>query len=276
MQAPAFPVYARLLKSGGFPAHSSHRGGAEQFGPENTMYNFRKCVWECSTQVLETDLTLTRDGVLILLHDSEVDRTTNGRGKSRSMTLAEIKQLDAGFHYPHLRGQGIQIPTFEEFLDEFIPYEDLVFFLDFKETDAVLKTMEVVKARGIENRVLLGSVSQDANQLLSTLRLPTMPLITDAPTTISIVMAFMSGMGFSLEIKHDIVGYILSPQTRMFWKKDLVDAIHGKGKKVLVSGVDATEDQKQCIQWGVDFILSDRPDILAKTMGRDLDSAKLS
>jgi len=235
-------------------------------GPENTMYNFRRCVWEYSTQILETDLQLTSDGHLILLHDSSVNRTTNGCGEAGSMTLEEIRKLDAAVRYPTLVGQGIQIPTFEEFLDEFVPTENLVFFLDFKEEEAVFKTMEIVQERGIQDRVILGSVASEANRVLGLLKNPTMPLITDAQTTISLVTSYMMGGFGSYEMQHDIVGYILSPQTQMFFSKGLVDAIHNKGCRFLITGIDTPAQQQQCIDWGVDFILSDRPDILTETL----------
>jgi len=111
-----FPVYELLERTGGFPVHACHRGGGSSFGPENTMYSYRKSVWECNTQLLEIDLCLTQDGELVLLHDMTVDRTTNGQGKASSYTLAEIKKLDAAHNYPELKGQGITIPTFDEFL----------------------------------------------------------------------------------------------------------------------------------------------------------------
>lgn len=101
------------------------------------MYNFRRCVWEFATQVIETDLQLTSDGHLVLLHDSTVDRTTNGTGEAKEMTLEELRKLDAAFHFPALKGQGIQIPTFEEFLGTFslqfssdiqLPFSPLLFY----------------------------------------------------------------------------------------------------------------------------------------------------
>jgi len=79
--------------------------------------------------MLEIDLQLTSDGVLILMHDSFVDRTTNGKGPVRSFSVEEIKKLDAAWNYPSLRGQGITVPTFDEFLEEFLPNENIVFFL---------------------------------------------------------------------------------------------------------------------------------------------------
>lgn len=106
-------------------------------------------------RLLEIDLRLTKDMHLVIMHDSTVDRTTNGTGEVSEMTLEEIKQLDAAHNFPELRDQNIKVPTFEEFLEIFIPYPDLLFMFDFKDELAVQKTMEVVNQRNIGNRFAL-------------------------------------------------------------------------------------------------------------------------
>jgi len=137
-------VYDVINISGGFPVHSSHRGGCEAFGPENTMYSFKRSVELCKTRLLEIDLRLTKDGVLVLMHDDDVDRTTNGKGNVEDFTLSEIKSLDAAYYYDNLRGTGITVPTFDEFLEEFLPYPNLLFMLDFKDCLSVEATLKVV------------------------------------------------------------------------------------------------------------------------------------
>ena len=75
----------------------AHRGG-RSLGPENTLYTFTRAV-ELGTDVLEMDLQTTSDGALVILHDREVDRTTNGTGAVDSFTLSDLKKLDAGFRW---------------------------------------------------------------------------------------------------------------------------------------------------------------------------------
>lgn len=72
---------------------SGHRGES-CFGLENTMCSFRR-VLELGVDMIETDVHMTADGELILMHDDCVDRTTNGTGKIKDLTLKEIKGLDA-------------------------------------------------------------------------------------------------------------------------------------------------------------------------------------
>jgi len=97
----------------------AHQGG-EWLRPSNTLVAFDHAV-ELDVDVLEMDIHQTQDGVIVLMHDATVDRTTDGSGAIKEMTLAEIRALDAGYYwtdddgatYPY-RGQGIQVPTLEE------------------------------------------------------------------------------------------------------------------------------------------------------------------
>ncbi len=72
---------------------SGHRGES-CFGLENTMYSFKRAL-SVGVDMIETDVHMTKDGHLVLIHDESVERTTNGKGKIKELTLNEIKTLDA-------------------------------------------------------------------------------------------------------------------------------------------------------------------------------------
>jgi glycerophosphoryl diester phosphodiesterase len=82
----------------------AHRGDS-QHAPENTLAAFRSAI-AAGADWLEFDVQMTKDGALVVIHDETVDRTTNGSGPVRELTLAEIRALDAG--------NGQQVPTFAE------------------------------------------------------------------------------------------------------------------------------------------------------------------
>jgi glycerophosphoryl diester phosphodiesterase len=84
--------------------HIAHRGGA-QYAPENTLAAFRNGI-AGGADCLELDVQMTRDGALVVIHDYTVDRTTDGTGAVRDLTLKQIRAFNAG--------QGEKIPTFEE------------------------------------------------------------------------------------------------------------------------------------------------------------------
>jgi glycerophosphoryl diester phosphodiesterase len=85
----------------------AHRG-ASAYEPENTLRAFRRAM-ELGADMSELDLHLSKDGALIVMHDYAVDQTTDGHGAIKDLTLAEIKQLDAG--------QGERVPTLQEVID---------------------------------------------------------------------------------------------------------------------------------------------------------------
>src|SRR4029079_11949264 len=90
-----------------------HRG-ASAAAPENTYAACEQAVAE-GAEYAETDIRRTADGQLVLLHDATLDRTSNGRGPVSSMTLADVRRLDAGSWYGDaFRGQ--RIPEFAPFL----------------------------------------------------------------------------------------------------------------------------------------------------------------
>lgn len=84
----------------------AHRGGAAPH-PENTLAAFRHAV-DLGAHQIEFDVRRTRDGEIVVIHDAAVDRTCDGRGKVASLTLTELRELDAG--------NGERIPTLEEAL----------------------------------------------------------------------------------------------------------------------------------------------------------------
>lgn len=91
------------------PKIIAHRG-ASAHAPENTLKAFQMAL-EQGADGIELDVMLTKDGRLVVIHDDTVDRTTNGTGKVREMTLAELKALDFG--------QGEPIPTLDEVFEGF-------------------------------------------------------------------------------------------------------------------------------------------------------------
>jgi glycerophosphoryl diester phosphodiesterase len=91
----------------GAPLNIAHQGGEDEF-PSNTMYAFRKAL-RGGADMLELDVGVTRDNRVVVLHDTTLDRTTNGGGTVASKTLRQIKRLDAAYwfaprardHYSH-------------------------------------------------------------------------------------------------------------------------------------------------------------------------------
>lgn len=92
----------------------AHRGFSEDY-PENTLRAFDEAIKAGANRV-ETDLALTSDGVVVLMHDVTVDRTTDGQGGTSGFTLGELKQLDAG-SWKAAEFTGEKVPTLAEALE---------------------------------------------------------------------------------------------------------------------------------------------------------------
>ena len=142
-----------------------HRGDRKNY-PENTMAAFRGAV-ALGLDAIETDVRMTADGELVLIHDRDVERTTNGKGFVDEMTLAEIKALDAGFW----KGEafvGERIPTVEEFL-ELVAETDIIVNWELKEYplemgdrayELIDKLVELIDRYGMAERSMMNSFSE--------------------------------------------------------------------------------------------------------------------
>ena len=106
----------------------AHRG-ASGYAPENTLAAFRRAT-ALGVTFIETDLHLTRDAHFVALHDETVNRTTNGQGQIQTMSLAEVRRLDAGSWFGS-EFMGERVPSLSEVL-EFACKNDVVFYLELK------------------------------------------------------------------------------------------------------------------------------------------------
>ncbi|GGT59795.1 glycerophosphodiester phosphodiesterase [Streptomyces purpureus] len=125
-----------------------HRGvmGVE---PENTLRSFVRAE-QAGMDAIELDLHLSKDGALVVMHDADVDRTTDGSGPIAERTLAELRELDAG--------QGERIPVFEEVLDAVkSPLQ-----AEIKDEAAARALAEVMHRRDLVGRVEVSSFHDEA------------------------------------------------------------------------------------------------------------------
>lgn len=142
------------------PVWTAHRGYSTKY-PENSM---AACIgaYEVGADCIEIDVHLSSDGVVMVMHDDSIDRTTNGTGKIASMTCAQLKQ----YKLKNSSGALTQevIPTFEEILQEFQD-KDVKFLCEIKSGQAGLPKacVDLIKKYGMEDQVVF--ISFYANQL---------------------------------------------------------------------------------------------------------------
>ena len=138
---------------------AAHRGDSYNYY-ENTMTAFEKA-YEAGCDMIETDVHLSFDGHLVLIHDDKVDRTTNGRGRVDEMTLNELKRLNAGD-----TSTLEEIPTLEQLLS-FVSDKNITLNIEIKEyysekneertIKCIEDTIALVEKYGLGKRILINS-----------------------------------------------------------------------------------------------------------------------
>ena len=153
---------------------AAHRGWCSKY-PENTMPAFRAAM-EIGVDQIETDVRITKDGELVLIHDATLDRTTNGTGKVCDKTLAELMELDAGA-YMGEEFSGTKIPTLRELMELVKDHPTMTLDLELKEYPsdwsddtayAVCdRVLAMVDAYGYTDRVVINTFSGELHEYIN-------------------------------------------------------------------------------------------------------------
>lgn len=250
----------------------AHQGGDGLF-PSNTLYAFQEAA-KLGVDVLELDIHSSKDGELVVIHDDTVDRTTNGTGNVSDLTLAELKELDAGYDWsPERKGEsfpyrdkGITIPTLEEVFQEFPDYRINVEIK--QDTPSIAQSLcDLIQKHEKQEQVLVVSFSDAA---MNEFRTSCPDVVTaGAPGEIRTFYIFhrlfLAGVYRSFADAFQVPEY--RDNVHIVTKRFVEDAQH-KNLEVHVWTIDETEDMKRLIEMGVDGIITDRPDRLLKLLGR--------
>jgi glycerophosphoryl diester phosphodiesterase len=247
------------------PLVFAHQGG-EGIRPSNTMVAFDHTV-ALGADVLDADMHITKDGVLVLMHDETVDRTTNGKGYIRDMTFAEIQQLDAAYRFstdggqtfPY-RGQGITVPALEEL---FKKYPSMRFGIEIKQTppEVAVPFCALIRQYNMQEKVLVSSFRK-AN--MDAFRRECPEVATSAVEDEVRMLFFAHLVGLhglvtpayqSLQIPERGGGFqLLTPQ--------FIAAAHSRGLQVQPWTINDEADLRRILALGVDGINTDYPDRL--------------
>jgi glycerophosphoryl diester phosphodiesterase len=255
----------------GWPVNFAHRGG-RGFVPENTIEGFREAV-RLGPVVLELDVRLSADGEVVVVHDETVDRTTDGTGAVARMTLAELQRLDAGYRFTldggvsfPWRGHGVRMPTLEAVYREF-PDRPINIELKAESPGTEQAVWRTIEAAGGEARTL---VVADSTAAIDRFRTACSGVVATGASrrelTIFRVLTLLR-----LGRLYDAPFQALQPPETYKGVRILtpsfVRAAHRCGFRVDVWTIDDEADMRRLLEWGVDGIMTDRPDILARVLG---------
>ncbi|MDG9701032.1 glycerophosphodiester phosphodiesterase family protein [Streptomyces sp. DH37] len=210
-----------------------HRGvmGVE---PENTLRSFVRAERE-GMDVIELDLHLSRDGALVVMHDADVDRTTDGSGPIAEKTLAELRGLDAGL--------GERIPVFEEVVEAVsAPLQ-----AEIKDRAAARVLAEAVERLGLHERVTVISFHDDALR-------ETRKLLPDVPVALVTGRSTPTAPERAVELGAQMVSCELR-----WLDEDVVERCHAAGIKVISWTVNTDQDLARVRELGLDGVVTDMP-----------------
>lgn len=211
-----------------------HRGvmGVE---PENTLRSFRRAE-QAGLDQIELDLHLSKDGALVVMHDATVDRTTDGSGLVRDLTLDEIRGLDAGL--------GERVPVFEEVLDAVArPIQ-----AEIKDVAAARALADTLVERGATGRVNVLSFHDEALAEIHA-------LLPDVPTVL-----VASEPGPQIVTRAQAVGARLVSLDLTRLNLDVVRRCQAAGIAVMAWTVNTAQDWALARALGLDGAATDLPE----------------
>ena len=236
-----------------FPKIIGHRG-IPHLTPENTMASFRAAV-ENGADGLETDVQMTKDGELVLIHDETLDRTTNGKGLVLTHTLSELKSLDTGSKFdPAFKNE--KIPTLREFL-EFVSGRDLLINIEIKSG--------VVLYPGIERKLIhmLHEFGLGHKTIISSFNHYALVTCKEIDSGIKTGILYMAGLYNPWDYAKTVHADALHP---LFYsvRPETIGGMKASGLLIHPYTVDSPGDMKNMIALGASGIITNYCDVLSK------------
>jgi glycerophosphoryl diester phosphodiesterase len=250
----------------GRPQVFAHRGGAA-LRPENTLLAFDHGL-SLGADGLEFDVHLSRDGVVVVHHDGTLERTTKGRGPIAALTADELARLDAGYHFEGFRGVAGGVPTLRQVLERY-PAASLI--IELKVNDPVLahRTIDEVRSAGAIDRVAIGSFG---TRVLRAARKYEPRLLTGASREETRLALYRSRIWWPVRNPPNDAFQVpeQSGLTRVVTPR-FVRHAHDAGVAVQVWTVNDEADMRRLLDWGVNGLISDRPDIAVEVVRSRFD-----
>lgn len=241
------------------PILFAHRGDLAH-APENTLPSFQQAI-DKGADGVELDAKLTADGHVIVIHDTTVDRTTDGKGKIPSFTLEAIRKLDAGKWFNE-KFAGTKVPMLEEVFaligrDKMINIE-LTNYATPRD-GLVTRVCELIKRHNNQDQILFSSFFP-ANLKVAEQTLPQIPRALLAMP--GFVGLWSRSFGFTFGEYQALHPHISSAS------REQVQRAHRLNRRVHVWTANTPEEVDRLKEWGVDGIFTDDPQTAVRALGR--------
>lgn len=236
--------------SGKLPKISGHRG-ASSIAPENTLASLDSCI-KYGVEYMECDVCISKDSVFYVLHDSTLDRTTNGTGLIREWLSKDIDTLDAGSWFG-AKFKGVRVPRLADVLRK-AKKHNVNITIDYRSGDW-RKMMELIRKEGMEDRCTF--TFWDENDVIAfrafAPEVKTLQAYVKSPAKLDDVVARLQPNIAVIRVDS------LTPE--------LMKVCRERNLQVLALSLgsnDADGDARKAIALGVDILAVDRPDQIIK------------
>lgn len=227
---------------------ASHRGGGAT-APENTLPAVTQAL-SAGFDYVEVDVALTADRHPVLMHDATVDRTTDGQGRLSSLTLEQVRSLDAGAWFDE-RYAGTPVPTFPEFLDvlDASGHRAIVELKGEWDAAAVEAAVAEMSTRGLERRIALSSFDARTLAMVAAASdvVPRLFILRHLPDDVVRAATEAAVRGLVVD------------RRALLDRPEVVEELHDAGIRVVVYTLNHDTQWDAVTALGVDGIVTDDP-----------------
>ena len=231
------------------PIISAHRGGRIE-APENTLAAFRRAA-ALGVPGVECDVHICADGIPVVIHDETVDRTTNGTGEAHTLTVGQLRALDARSVFPDWP-TAPGVPTFAEFMQiaKTLEYVEVEIKADDPERIERLVPLVIEEIDKADARKMVRFISFDPDIVALCHR-----LAPDMMLSLITYQTTQKEIQDALDLGCDGIAGDVKTLT-----KEFTDMAHERGLKVTCWTVNEDDDFANMLAWGVDVVTTDRPE----------------
>jgi glycerophosphoryl diester phosphodiesterase len=263
---PEHPFFKQFNQ---YPLVIAHAGS--ELYPTDTLFALQRYA-EMDVDVLEMDIHMTQDGVIVLLHDHTVDRTTDGSGDIREMTFAQTQSLDAGYNWTEdgetfpYRGIGITIPALEEVFQTFPGYPMII---EIKQSEPSLSKpfCELIKEYRMEQSVIVPSFRTEAMDEFRQV-CPGVATAASEDEVRDFVIRNFLFLSTTVDLNYVALQVPESRDNIPVVTPWLLWAAQRRNLQVHIWTINQPDDMLRFIDMGVDGIMTDRTDLLIDLLGR--------